>query len=238
MKYYSIIFILFLFINRTTPGQDCETTILLSADIENVEYYLDNDYLGNGKEIIYRADTGYFILTAKESGNLWNPVSFSDTIHIQECGEYKFTYNFSSLRYLRTLPPDAYVYWNDSLIGNTPLLINREEGSFKISKEGYQELEVPYKEIQSTIVLERGTTPPGTRFYQKPLFKYLIGSLLVFGGVTAYYKLKADDKFEEYEISGNEQLLKETRRYDLISGISFGALQVNLGFLLYYFMTE
>jgi hypothetical protein len=238
MKYCNFIFILFLLVTVTTPGQDCETTIFLSADIENVEYYLNNDFLGSSKELISKTDTGLFIITAKESGNLWNPVYFSDTIHIKECGEYKFTYNFSSVKFLRTLPPDAYVYRNDSLIGSTPLLIDREEGSFKISKEGYQELEIPYREIQNTIVLERGKTPPGTRFYQKPLFKYLIGSLLVFGGVTAYYKLKADDKFEEYEVSGNEQLLKETRRYDLISGISFGALQVNLGFLLYYFMTE
>jgi hypothetical protein len=39
-------------------------------------------------------------------------------------------------------------------------------------------------------------------------------------------------------MTGNDDYLRQTRRYDLISGITFGAVQVNFGLLLYYFLKE
>ena len=86
--------------------------------------------------------------------------------------------------------------------------------------------------------LEEAGIQNGKSFYEKGLFKYLIGGLVVLGGTTAYFKLEADKKFEEYQLTGSNNLLDETRRYDLISGITFGALQINFGILLYYFLSE
>ena len=75
-------------------------------------------------------------------------------------------------------------------------------------------------------------------FYEKDIFKILTAGIVVLGATTAYFKLEADNKFKEYENSGNNNLLDETRKYDLISGITFAALQINFGLLLYYFLIE
>jgi hypothetical protein len=65
-----------------------------------------------------------------------------------------------------------------------------------------------------------------------------VSSIVVLGGITAYYKIKADKRFDDYQATGDGALLNETRKYDLISGISFAALQVNFGFLIYYFLKD
>jgi hypothetical protein len=75
-------------------------------------------------------------------------------------------------------------------------------------------------------------------FYERSLFKYLLAGIVVLGGTTAYFKLKADEKFDAYEITGDQELLDETERYDLISGITFTALQINFGVLIYFFLNE
>jgi hypothetical protein len=75
-------------------------------------------------------------------------------------------------------------------------------------------------------------------FIEKNIFKILTAGIIVLGGTTAYFKLKADDKYEEYVFSGDPELLNDTRKYDLISGITFVALQITFGLLLYFFLTD
>jgi len=75
-------------------------------------------------------------------------------------------------------------------------------------------------------------------FLNSTLFKALIGTAVIFGGTSAYYKHLADENFDEYSLSGNKSYLDKTHKYDLISGLAFGALQINFGILIYYFLTE
>jgi hypothetical protein len=60
----------------------------------------------------------------------------------------------------------------------------------------------------------------------------------VFGATTAYYKLEADDKFDEYKITGNPELVDEIDNYDLISAATLVALEVNIGLIIYFFLTD
>ncbi len=75
-------------------------------------------------------------------------------------------------------------------------------------------------------------------FLNSNLFKLLIGTAVIFGGTSAYYKHLADENFDTYNISKEKTYLDKTHKYDLISGIAFGALQINFGILVYYFFTE
>lgn len=75
-------------------------------------------------------------------------------------------------------------------------------------------------------------------FSSSYLFKGLITGAVALGVSAAYFKLKADDKFDYYKKTKEQKLLDETRKFDLYSGICFSALQVNLGFLIYYFLIE
>ncbi len=75
-------------------------------------------------------------------------------------------------------------------------------------------------------------------FYDKPIFKILLGSFVALGAATAYFKIKADKRFNDYKKTNNSSLLDETNKYDTISGVTFSLMQINFGVLVYYFLRE
>ncbi|MCX6167847.1 MAG: hypothetical protein NTX65_00785 [Ignavibacteriales bacterium] len=75
-------------------------------------------------------------------------------------------------------------------------------------------------------------------FFSSATFKILLGSAAVLGGIAAYYKIRADKKYDDYVISKNQSTLDEVNRLDLYSGISFGLLQINFGYLIYKFLSD
>jgi hypothetical protein len=139
--------------------------------------------------------------------------------------------------YLKTDPDDAYVMQNDSLVGHTPLFVLPSLGKIILSKPGYANKSINLGDYDGIPVKLKFTgNKVNGSFYESSAFRIFIGSIVTLGAVTAYYKIKADNKFGEYQSNGNPDLLKETRRYDLISGISFAALQINFGLLIYYLL--
>jgi hypothetical protein len=142
--------------------------------------------------------------------------------------------------YLRTSVDDAYVFSGDSLIGHTPMFISKKIGQVKLEKTGYETKEVNLGSLSSgeKIPLIFTGKPVQQSFFESTAFKLLISGITIFGAVTAYYKIKADKKFDEYQTEGNSDALNLTHRYDLISGISFAAMQVNFGLLIYYFLRD
>lgn len=75
-------------------------------------------------------------------------------------------------------------------------------------------------------------------FFKSGTFKVLLGSAAVLGGIAAYFKIQADRKYDDYLQSKNQSVLDEVNRLDMVSGISFGLLQINFGYLIYKFLTE
>lgn len=69
-------------------------------------------------------------------------------------------------------------------------------------------------------------------------FKILIGTSTIFGAAAAFFKIKADKKYDEYLQTGDKGILREVNKLDLYSGIAFGMLQINFGYLIYKFLTE
>lgn len=141
---------------------------------------------------------------------------------------------------LNSNPQDAYVFYKDSLIGNTPLFVQSSFRNLTLRKNGYDDINILWSDITpgKVILMNYNGQEKEKSFFQKDIFKILTAGIVVLGGTTAYFKLKADNKFEEYEFSDNSNLLDDTRKYDLISGITFTALQINFGLLLYYFLIE
>jgi hypothetical protein len=141
---------------------------------------------------------------------------------------------------LNSNPQDAYVFWNDSLIGNTPLFIKSRFQNLKLVKNGYDDLYLSFNDIIPGKIYSMNFNGENLEksFIERNIFKILTAGIIVLGGTTAYFKLKADDKYEEYIFSGDPELLNDTRKYDLISGITFVALQITFGLLLYFFLTD
>lgn len=237
----NIIIVLLLIVSGVSFAQDdsCKSPITINTDINNYHIYLNGKKLDSIKNL--HLHSGNYILKLVESDGKWNSKEITDTITVQNCDPLNLSYSFSDNNYfLQTDPSDAEVIKNDSVIGYTPLLLSTGYSNLLLSKKDYAEKLISTDELRNSPVIKLDYIGNGENqsFYGSPKFLVLVGTAIALGAATAYYKLKADDKFDEYQITGNPDLLDETDRYDLISGITFTAMQIDFGAIIYFFLTE
>ena len=243
MKFNKKIFfvpILALISSNLLYAQDCKVKVTIKTDIDSSSIFINNNFTGKGK-VETELSPGNYSITAEEPSSFWDAKEINDFLKIGNCDEAKLiSLNFNKRFYLQTNPQDAYVYSKDSLIGHTPLFVPEYLNSLELKKPGYKNVSIYSNNISSNKIVNLNYIghANGKNFFQKDLFKILIGGIITLGSVTAYFKLKADDKFSQYQATGNGDYLTQTRKYDLISGISLGALEINFGVLLYYILSD
>lgn len=232
--------LLFFFFTPEYYSQDCVTELIIESDIEGVEIFINNISVGIGSSFSIELENGDYVVTVNENSDRWDARSFTDTLHIIDCNNIKLNYYFRSEVLLDTEPQNVYVFNKDSLIGFTPLLIPVDLEKLHLEKPGYLGKEVLPDEIYSSqkITLDYTGVEKKESFFEGTLFKVLLGSAVLLGASTAYFKLEADKKFDEYLITGDKKLLDQTNRFDVISGVTFVAMQINFGFIMYLFLTD
>lgn len=221
-------------------SQDCKAKLLISCDIDNVNILINDKLAGSSKEFEIELKNGVYKIIVMENSDRWDAKTFVDTINVVNCDDIQLNYSFGSRVLLDTDPGDATVFSGDSLLGYTPLFLNGGLNSLRIEKTGYETRSVDYSTfgLKNTIPLKFIGKIEKESFIDKTLFKVLVGSMIVLGAVTAYYKIEADNSFEEYEFTGDPALLDRTDKFDLISGITFAAFQINFGVIIYYFLAD
>ncbi len=219
--------------------QDCKAKLMVKTDEESSIIKLNDRLLGCGN-IVTGLNIGKYILTVHEPADKWNSKYFEDTLIVSNCNEINLSYNFNSAIYLKTNPQDVYVYSEDSLIGYTPLFIPLKYNRITLSKPGYQSKIIPLNQLSknNSVDLKYNGGNNGKSFYEKDIFKILVGTMVLLGGTTAYFKLKADNRYDSYQSTNDKVYLDQTNKFDLISGITMTALQINFGILIYYFLTD
>ncbi len=225
---------------RSLPAQDCKATLKITSDINNVIILVDDSLAGSGDYVEVKIGKGEHKITALENSDRWDAQTFIDTITVTGCDVIKVDFNFIKKVFLDTDPQDAYVYSADSLIGYTPLLIPAYLKNIRLEKPGYRGLTINYSQIARhlPVKLKYIGKPGNGNFFDKALFKILAGSMVALGATTAFFKLKADNRYDEYRQSGDPSLLDQTNRLDLVSGITFVALQINFGLIIYFFLVD
>ena len=120
------------------------------------------------------------------------------------------------------------------------MFIERNIGDIKLMKPGYVEENIRLSDMpqQNLVTLNSLQMPKEESFFYSTTFHILAATAVALGAFSAYYKLKADDSYDEYQFTGDQKLLDDTNRYDLVSGITFTALQINFGFIIYKFLTD
>jgi len=238
-KIFFTLFFLFIF----TPeyySQDCVAELIIESDIGGVEIFINDISVGVGSPFSIKLENGNYVVTVNENSDRWDARSFTDTLYITDCNTIKIHYYFRSEVLLDTEPQNVYVFNKDSLIGFTPLLIPINLENLILQKPGYLDKEVFPDDIYSLqkITLDYIGEEKKESFFEGTLFKVLVGSAVLLGASAAYFKLEADKKFDDYLITGDKKLLDQTNRFDAISGVTFVAMQINFGFILYLFLTD
>ncbi len=239
-KILVLLFVQFFLVSNFILAQDCTSQVILKSNIPNTIFYIDSLKIGEGADISADINKGIHKITAVENNKRWNAESFSDTINIKCNNDTTLNFVFEKRSFIQTYPADAYVYYKDSLIGHTPLFVNNNIDNIKLVKDGFENVDYNLNNSKNPGIIDLKFIgiKEGKSFFKKDLFKILVGSLLVLGGTTAYFKIKADNNFSKYQDTADNGYLTKTRRYDLISGITFGAVQINFGLIIYYFLFD
>ena len=154
--------------------------------------------------------------------------------------------------FINSNPFNAEVYYRDSLLGLTPVRFSTAQklnGNILLKKKGYRDelfnldyynfekgAEIFIKSLtanEEKIVLKNN----GTNFVKKrsPAGILASGIVAIATGTIAYTtKQKANDLYNQYIISRNQDDLNKVNRYDLYSGISLALMQVSVGALIYF----
>ncbi len=221
-------------------AQDCKSVLNVITDNDSARIFINGKLSGIGKTEL-ELEKGTYIIKASEPPPVWNAKTVVDTVLLSGCNKTRVIHLlFSGYRYLNTSPQDAAVFNHDSLIGYTPLFVTTGLLNAEIKKNGFADKKILITELpyDKTIDLKFTGVPGTKKFFKKDIFKYLVGGIIILGSTAAYFKLKADNRFNDYQATGSLAKLDETRKYDLISGITLGGLEINFGILIYYFLTD
>ena len=150
---------------------------------------------------------------------------------------------------LRTLPHGARVFHGDSLLGTTPLFVDRDAGPLRIEALGYagRDWDPAVSDHRDMPVTLESMSPPAdsrvefrSTGLQLPPAEVLLpaGVGLAAGIAAVMFKQKADGLYEDYLATGDDSLLSQTKKYDIYAGISLALLQVGLGYVIYRILDE
>jgi hypothetical protein len=231
---------LLILLFKQSFAQDCKATLYINSDIDEINILINDDLAGETNNFQTEIELGNYIVTVTENSKKWNAKSFSDTIKITDCNDITLNYFFKDEVLLDTDPQNVYVFRNDSLLGYTPLMVKSNFKSLILQKPDFLSREITFDDFYSNDKIKLdfiGEKNDGS-FYESTIFKVLVGTAVALGAATAYFKLEADNRFDEYKVTGDPDLLKQTDRLDVISGVSFVALQLNFGLIIYLFLSD
>ncbi len=235
-----IIFVIVMIFSMQVFSQECKSLVSINTNDPEAIIYIDNEFKGAGFIEIFLHE-GSYEMRISRAKNQWGSTDFVQTIDVVDCNiNSEINVTLAEEVFLRTIPEDVNVFAGDSLIGHTPLWLAPGNGMLSLRKKQFEDMEINAGNISSNKIYELLYTGNDKEksFVQTDIFKILIGSIVALGAATAYFKIKADKKFENYRFTRDQKYLDETRKLDLISGITFGALQINFGALIYFFLAE
>lgn len=221
-------------------AQDCTANVVIHTNLESAELFLNDSTKQVGKDFDLNLSPGTHIITLSANSREWNSQIIIDTLRIVDCSDLIYDYDFTTRLLFDSNPQNVYVLQSDTLIGFTPLWLEDDSQSLLLKKPDYSDLIVSQNELKSSIKPELSFIGEykSESFYESSLCKVLTGTLIALGATTAYYKLEADKTFDEYQITDDPALQEQTEKYDTISGVTFVAMQINFGLILYLFLTD
>ncbi len=241
MSFYKIkiLALIFILVIGALAQDDCKSTVTIITNNEAANIFVNDSLVAVGNATL-EMKPGYYEIVIMESISKWGSEVIKDSLTITECNEsIELTNNFRDRTLINSVP-DAAVIYKDTLIGYTPILIPLKYENLSLEKTNYQRknISLPLVTRSQRITLDYIGKENKQPFIETTLFKVLIGSALVLGSTAAYFKLEADKNFDKYTETRNREYLDQTDKFDLYSGLAFGALQLNLGALLYNFLFE
>jgi hypothetical protein len=229
-------------------------TITIETDQPGAKVFLDGDSVGTTPLRLTLTQGGKRQLRLVPRGATnWLIDPVNDTIDVDVLSgrgtEHTLRYAFSSKVLLVSTPAEAEVWRGDSLIGTTPLVVQRSYTPLLLRKMGYADTtldisQVPAGILKASLQKVWKSTPDESIFKdaeesRSSLRLYITGATTVIAGATsAYFKVKADNLYSQYVRTRDPSQLAEVNRLDTAAGIALAATQLSLGLFAYFMLSE
>jgi hypothetical protein len=184
----------------------------------------------------------------------WLTESITDSINIAIGKERVLRYAFVPRYLIQSAPDGADILMGDSLAGITPSVIRisspREERPIRLRKEGYELATISLAQVTRGVIAVDLSRTWHSGNHRESIFRedetngknlrlYITGAATVLSGVaSAYFKVQADNRYDDYLRSGNPALRSETSRLDAASGVALAITQLGLGLFTYFLLSE
>jgi hypothetical protein len=221
-------------------AQDSLTILKVQTNVDSAGLFIDGNFISVGNEFQVELEPGVHSIQIVEELKKWDADIITDTVQIEKSRELFLSYTFNNQYLLNSNPQDVYIFEKDSLVGFTPILLEAGFKELKLEKPDYKSIYITPEEISNGEMPELQFTgqPLEQQFFGSTLFYVLLGTAIALGATTAYYKLEADNLYEEYKITGDPGLVDNIDHYDEQSAGTFIAMEICVGALIYFFLAE
>ena len=180
----------------------------------------------------------------------WGRYHECRTIHLDPSNDSEVFFVVPLQMEILSDPYGAEVRYRDSIIGTTPCMFTTfsSKGSITLSRGGLEDLVMVFD--SSTALLYGKLTGRVGSIDQANLYLeaeragntasivIAASSAVLTGAGAAYFKIRADNLYNDYRTTGDARSLYEVRQLDVLSAISLAASQVSLTLLIYFLVSN
>jgi len=240
-----------------TSSSAIRGTVRIESDVDSALVILDGHLIGFTPLVVDTLQAGtYSVKLLHPDKNNWLTESIFDSFIVHRGESVTRRYVLETRYLVRSDPFNAEVFLRDSLIGRTPLVIRKEDATsttdLLLRKQGYEDTRLGLVGSERGVVtaaLKRTWYHEGTENYllttvdngkRFPSVRvYLTGVSTVFSGAAAaYFKIKADKRYQSYLTSRDPSVLSETHRLDRAAAVALVAAQISIGLFAYFLLSE
>lgn len=211
--------------------------------------FVDGDSLGTTPLTVELPPGKHHVRLVPPDVGSWLTDPIVDSVEIAAEDSATLRFAFTQRMLILSTPSGAEVRSGDSLLGTTPLVLNTMPLSLILKKEGYEEqpvnTEAARRGIISAQLKKVWQTGNGEPVFSddddsgSSLRLYISGATtIIAGAASAYFKVKADNRYAEYLRNGNPGQLSEVNRLDAAAGVALVATQISLGLFTYFILSE
>jgi len=221
-----------------------------------LEVAIDDSAVGNTPISLLKLKAGnHKVAVSNPQKGLWDYDDWTEQIQITDGDTVTVSPKFKSKLIIRSTPFDANVLLNNQYLGTTPLFMDLptdKTGLLEINKAHYQPYQIEVHDVTaSTIDVKLEPIRDVHNSFQKMKLnrertlkrnKTVMYSLMAVsvcsGFATAYFKNKAEEKYDLYLKAGTpgemNRYYSDTQKLDNIYSVSFATFEVSFAFSIFY----
>ena len=218
------------------------------SNVDSATVYVDGVRVGMvaGSPFMIDQSARHVVVRMSDEG-IWSVEPLSFELPVEPTASVSLEAVFDHHYRIESVPSGASVISGREELGMTPLLYRSEgplQEAIRIQLEGYREGTVtagsdvwnhvsmklmPLTSSAEAVRSDHIMEEKGPNWVNIAVAATSVAA----GALAVHYRTKADNRFDDYGVSGKESLRSDIRRLDVQSGVALGAMQAGLGFVAF-----